>query len=193
MQVPAMFYGTYAEVRKRCRTALMRIGQGQQPALDMFEGEGMLDTAKHPGMIVVEGPGITVSACVHFHCYVPWQILMEEEPGGGIGSGLREPVFATLLKRPWGLPACSPTTAWAPGSPSRNLIAIGATSGRRCGTGASWMLKAVATRGNPVLDSRFGRLHYLFARHWCAWAYRWRYCVRVHDASWGPACAASTR
>jgi hypothetical protein len=53
MQVPALLYGEYAEVRKRCRRALTRYLRGQEPLLDALTSDGMLETADHLGLSVL--------------------------------------------------------------------------------------------------------------------------------------------
>ena len=103
MRIPAMLYGDYAEVQERCRAAIERSGREEQPVPDALEAGGMLDTAEHPGPIVVGGPGWMVEQHVCFHCYVPWQVLTAEESRGPIGVGLEDAVFDALLGPPWGV------------------------------------------------------------------------------------------
>jgi hypothetical protein len=55
MQIPSLLYGQYADVKKCCRGAITRFLRGQQPFWEAIAADGMIDTADHPGLIVVEG------------------------------------------------------------------------------------------------------------------------------------------
>jgi hypothetical protein len=105
MRIPALLHGEFAEVRKRCRKALTRWLREQRPLLEVFESEGMINTADHPGVIVVGGPNPLVSKYVHFHCYVPLRLLYPGIPQslGPVGTVLEDAVFTALLERPWGM------------------------------------------------------------------------------------------
>jgi Ankyrin repeats (3 copies) len=106
VQIPALLYGTNAEVRKRCRKALIHVVREQQPLVETFEAEGMVDTTNHAGLFVLGGPGPLVSRYVHYHCYVPWWLLAAGSGGqtlGPIDPAAGEAVFAALLEKPWGV------------------------------------------------------------------------------------------
>jgi hypothetical protein len=103
--MPAILYGTHADVWKRCRRALKRFLAGEQSLLDVLEADGMTDTADHPGLIVVTGPSPATAKWAHFQCYVPLRILRTGIAGslGSPGPDRTEIVRSALLERAWGV------------------------------------------------------------------------------------------
>lgn len=105
MQVPALLYGEYADVRKRCRKVMARSLSERQSLLDAFEGEGMIDTSDHPGLLVVDGPSSSTNRYVHYQCFVPLRLVFPgtEHSLGPIGPEEEGAMFTALLERPWGM------------------------------------------------------------------------------------------
>ena len=105
MQVPALLYGEYADVRKKCRRIFARSLSQRQPLLDAFEGEGMIDTADHPGLLVVDGPSSSSNRYVHYQCFVPLRLVFPgmEQSLGPLDPEAEGAIFTALLERPWGM------------------------------------------------------------------------------------------
>lgn len=105
MQVPAILYGEFKAVRKRCRAMLRRVVREQQPLLSAFAAEGMIDSVDHPGVFALDGPSSLISNYVHFQCYVPLRLLVPgtEQSLGPVGEAAEEAVFSALLEEPWGM------------------------------------------------------------------------------------------
>ncbi len=103
MDVPALLYGTNAEVWKRCRKVLSGAIRRDESMVDAFEAEGLTDTHDHPGLIVLDGPDAFLGKSEHFHCYVPMLLL---RPGiasalGPLGQELENKVLQDFLRKPW--------------------------------------------------------------------------------------------
>ena len=105
MQLPAILYGTHAEVLKRCRKVLTRFLREPQPLIEVIEAEGMVDTADHPGLLILARPSSYVMQDVHFHCYALLPLLSpaENRSLGPIGEPREQEVLTVLLDRPWSL------------------------------------------------------------------------------------------
>jgi len=105
MHIPKMLYGTHTDVWKRCRSALKGFLAGEQPLLEAIEADGMLDSADHPGLIVLMGGSAATARGVHFQCYVPLRVLTGGVPGslGRQTPEVKETVRTQLLERPWGM------------------------------------------------------------------------------------------
>ncbi|MDB5075342.1 MAG: hypothetical protein JWO42_1521, partial [Chloroflexi bacterium] len=99
MQIPALLYGEYAEVRKRCRRALRRIVREGQPFWSAFQAEVMLDTITHPGVIVVEG--VLRGNGNDFHCYAPLYLVLNDGMIDALSPEAIEEIFASGLEEAW--------------------------------------------------------------------------------------------
>jgi hypothetical protein len=68
--LPAVQYGPWSIVKKRMRTVVSQLKRGKE--LDeVMTRDGMLDTADHPGMLVLAG--IVHGSVTSFHCSIPWR------------------------------------------------------------------------------------------------------------------------
>jgi hypothetical protein len=76
MRLPALLYGSYADVKKRCRKALKHTISDQQSLWHVLQVEGMLDTADHAGAIVIEA--LLTGNGENFHSYAPLYLLVNE-------------------------------------------------------------------------------------------------------------------
>ena len=102
MLLPAVQYGDWRDVKKRMRKIVTRIKRGES-IIDVMTEDGMLDVAKHPGMVLVGG--FMHTGWTNFHCFVPWKplgdalvdIRVESDPT------LEAKIFHESLRAPWGV------------------------------------------------------------------------------------------
>jgi hypothetical protein len=70
MKLPALVYGTEAEVRKRCRVIEKSIADGATLGEALGEADDV-DTHEQPGLIIVEYPGSPAPTAVNVPCARP--------------------------------------------------------------------------------------------------------------------------
>jgi hypothetical protein len=99
MQIPSLLYGQYADVRKRCRRAITRSLRGQRPFWEAIAADGMIETADHPGLIVVDGP--LASDHMHYHCFAPLYLLLTDRTTGALNPAAEDEIFTSGLQNPW--------------------------------------------------------------------------------------------
>jgi hypothetical protein len=89
------------EVMAAVRTQLKRGAS----LLDVMTHEGMLDTAEHPGMLLIvksmRGPEL------NFHCFAPWRhardALFDLRTDPTVPTPVEDAIFAASLEVPWGV------------------------------------------------------------------------------------------
>jgi hypothetical protein len=98
MELPALFYGLYRDVKPRTTRIINRIRKGAD-WMALVEAGGFLDVAKTPGMILLDGPSPNRGGEQHFQAWLLWSQMWQtlDEWGKGIGEAL----FQTSLTRPW--------------------------------------------------------------------------------------------
>jgi hypothetical protein len=100
--LPAVQYGDWRDVKKRMRKIVTRIKRGES-IVEVMTEDGMLDVAKHPGMVIVAG--MTHTGWTNFHCFVPWKPLVDALWDMRVASdlALRAKIFDESLRVPWGV------------------------------------------------------------------------------------------
>jgi hypothetical protein len=102
MLIPAIFYGHYPEVQKRCRKAANRIAKGE-PLENVLTADGMLDTVTTPGFITFEPVDRYNDETPGFHTFPLCQILIDLYFDKKIPDEIQEEIYQTLLQFPWGV------------------------------------------------------------------------------------------
>jgi hypothetical protein len=102
MKLPALLYGTEAEVRKRCRTIEKSIADGATLGEALSETDDV-DTRDQPGLIVMEYPGSPLAGQKHFLPYVLPDQIAEGVIKDRIDRKRERSLFDELLERPWGV------------------------------------------------------------------------------------------
>lgn len=108
MELPALFYGLYRDVKRRTSRIINRIRKGDD-WIALVESEGFLDTAKMPGFIVLEGPSPLLGGQPHFQEWLLWTqynnkrtqewVLGREELHERDDE--EDAIFQQSLTRPW--------------------------------------------------------------------------------------------
>jgi hypothetical protein len=101
MQIPRMLYGNSGEVRSACQKAVTSMRQGAKWH-DALRASDCLDTVKHPGLLILNGPSPLLKDGANFHCYVPWFLLKNAIGEQRIDVAVESEVFAASLKSEWG-------------------------------------------------------------------------------------------
>lgn len=111
MELPALFYGLYRDVKRRTARIVNGIPKGAD-WLALVEAEGYLDTATTPGFILLDGPSTLLGGQPHFQQWLLWNQFRAHWRDWG--NALLEPIFQQSLTRPWstlGL-VCGGNTSW---------------------------------------------------------------------------------
>ena len=106
MEIPAILYGTYPEVKARCKKLLARYLKQQGSLLELLESEGLYDTRQRHGDIALEGPDrYIVGSSPNYQCFALVRFLTHHMPATlDIASRqVRPHVLDALLERPWGV------------------------------------------------------------------------------------------
>lgn len=103
MQLPAIQYGNWKTVKKRMARVVTQLKRGAD-LVEVMTADGVLDTEKHPGMLVMHG--IRQGPDSNFHCFMPWRTLWDavvDEAQPSVPSPIEDAVFAASLAVPWGV------------------------------------------------------------------------------------------
>lgn len=104
MLLPAIQYGPWSEVKKRMRTVVSQLKRGKDFGEVMSRG-GMLDSAAHPGMLILSG--FTMGPALNFHCFMPWQrvwdAVFELRTTPLAPAPVEDAIFEASLRTPWGI------------------------------------------------------------------------------------------
>lgn len=71
MELPALFYGPYHDVKRRTSRIVTQMRKGAD-WMALVEAEGFLDTAAVPGFIVLDGPSPLLGGQPHFQQWLLW-------------------------------------------------------------------------------------------------------------------------
>ena len=107
MQLPALLYGSYPDVRKRCRTAIRRCIGEQRLLWEVVQADGMLDTAHHPGLIVVTP--LLSGTGDNFHCYAPLYLMQKDDADFKLSAEAAAAIFSVGLEEVWSLTCMLPS------------------------------------------------------------------------------------
>lgn len=103
MLLPAVQYGDWPTVKRRMRKIVAQLKRGAE-LIDVMTNDGMLDTADHPGLIVMVRS--ILGPVPNFHCFAPmrqawdafFDIRVEPPP-----ARITDAIFEASLQTPWGI------------------------------------------------------------------------------------------
>jgi hypothetical protein len=98
MELPALFYGLYRDVKRRTARIVNRVPKGAD-WIALVEAEGFLDTATTPGFVLFGGPSPLLGSEPHFQQWLLWTQFRAHWQDWG--NALLEPIFQQSLTRPW--------------------------------------------------------------------------------------------
>src|SRR5437763_16109790 len=101
MNIPSALFGRFSSVRSRCRKVLRAVATGETWN-DAISADGITDTQRVPGLLVLHGPSPLLGGEPHYHCYLPWSLLGDEKLRGGLPAISEEDVFDASLETDWG-------------------------------------------------------------------------------------------
>jgi hypothetical protein len=70
---------------------------------DLVKAAGLTDTAKCPGLLVLNGPSPVLGGASHFHCYLPLFCVKDAVSHGRLGPTVEETVFQISLESVGGI------------------------------------------------------------------------------------------
>jgi hypothetical protein len=108
MELPALFYGLYRDVKRRINRIVTQMRKGAD-WIALVEAEGFLDTATTPGFILLEGPSPLVGGQAHFQQWLLWTQYRDKQADEWVRGRedvhaqdeQAEEVFHQSLTRPW--------------------------------------------------------------------------------------------
>ena len=100
MELPALFYGLYRDVKRRTSKIVTQVRKGAD-WMELVEAEGFLDTATTHGLIVLEGPSPMIGGGAHFQAWLLWWQLIDAQPR--LSEEIRDQVFDCSLTHPWSI------------------------------------------------------------------------------------------
>jgi hypothetical protein len=101
MQIPASWYGLFADVRARSRSCVAALRQGASWS-EAVGAENLLETSDNPGLIVLHGPDSLLSHEPHFHCYLTHGRIIDRYFAHKLDLPAVDRVFTASLATPWG-------------------------------------------------------------------------------------------
>ncbi len=96
MELPALFYGLYRDVKRRTSKIVTQVRKGAD-WMALVEAGGFLDTTTTPGFIVLAGPSPLLGGNPHFQAWLLWFQLLD----AALSAELVEDVFVRSLTQPW--------------------------------------------------------------------------------------------
>jgi hypothetical protein len=147
MLIPASFYGTYAEVKRRFQRSVTQLRRGASWEEAVGAGD-VVDTANVPGLLVTAGPSPLLKGQTHFHCYVAHFLIRQAMFQQRLTPEVTDRVFEDSLRSLWGVLGLigEPNQGWLY-PPARHLPLVQATirfwevldgEGERYSTGLEW-------------------------------------------------------
>ena len=109
MELPALFYGLYRDVKRRTSRIVTTIPKGAD-WMALVEAEGFLDTNATPGFVVFDGPSSLLGGEPHFQQWLLWAQIKnkwahewsrQSKDADKWGVAVQEVVFQQSLTRPW--------------------------------------------------------------------------------------------
>ncbi len=98
MELPALFYGLYRDVKRRTSKIVTQVRKGAD-WMALVEAGGFLDTATTPGLIALEGPSPMLGGAPHFQMWLLWSQFRYAEPP--LTDEVDEAIFERSLSQPW--------------------------------------------------------------------------------------------
>lgn len=102
MQIPALFYGLYRDVKLRFRKLVRQFSNGEEWDT-VFSTEDNTDTMNFSGFLVLNGPSSLLGSEPHFHCYVLLDLVRQAVLKGQITSEQEALIFEKSLLSAWGV------------------------------------------------------------------------------------------
>lgn len=109
MELPALFYGLYRDVKRRTNRIVNEIAKGAD-WMALVEADGFLDTATTPGFILLEGPNPNRGSEHHFQQWLLWAHIKnkrahlwsrQSKDADKWGVAVQDVVFQQSLTKPW--------------------------------------------------------------------------------------------
>jgi hypothetical protein len=109
MELPALFYGLYRDVKRRTSRIVNQIPKGAD-WMALVEADGFLDTTTTPGFILIDGPSPNRGSEHHFQQWVLWAQIKNKwahewsrrsKDADKWGVAVQEAVFQQSLTKPW--------------------------------------------------------------------------------------------
>jgi hypothetical protein len=98
MELPALFFGLYRDVKRRTSRIINQIPKGAD-WMALVEADGFLDTATTPGFILLDGPSPLLGGESHFQEWLLWNQMWRKWKEWG--DDVLEPIFQRSLTQPW--------------------------------------------------------------------------------------------
>lgn len=101
MLLPELTYGLTKDVKRRASRIITKLKRGASWR-EATQGP-MLDTAEHPGLIVLDGPSRLVGGTSHFHVYILLQEALDAmlPQRARLSLEMRAGLFAAALEEAW--------------------------------------------------------------------------------------------
>ncbi|MCW3085867.1 MAG: hypothetical protein JWP12_3233 [Bacteroidetes bacterium] len=98
MNIPSVFYGKAADVKKRVKQIVNEFSKGKP--WDELLGDKFIDTNSSSGLIVIDGPSKLLGNQEHFHMYTLMRHVLYDSK---IPEGSIEKFFSNSIETNWGL------------------------------------------------------------------------------------------
>jgi hypothetical protein len=102
LQIPAMCYGTYAEVKKKSIKAVNAFIKGGS-LLATVKAEGLIDVANSDGLIVLSGPSPLLNKSAHFYIFLPLMLAISIILQQNLPQNYNEVLYDEFSQTPWGI------------------------------------------------------------------------------------------
>ncbi|SHH71301.1 hypothetical protein [Massilia sp. CF038] len=101
MQFPDFEYGIYKDVLAACRKRVTALARGD--SWDAVTAGARIDSADHPGLIVLHGPSPLLGGAPHFHAFALHMAIQDALAKGRLTQAVVDAVWAQSLEAPWSL------------------------------------------------------------------------------------------
>lgn len=102
LELPAIAYGPFADVRQRVSDAIRRFAAGE-PWHEALAAGDAVAPGTSPGLIVLNGPAPMLEAELHFHAFLPLSLVLEGVQARKIDESRKRQAVQESLSTPWGL------------------------------------------------------------------------------------------
>jgi hypothetical protein len=101
LQLPAMCFGTYAEVKTKSEAAVNKLIQGAS-LLKTVEADGLIDATTPKHLIVLSGPSPLLNKSAHFYVFLPLMLASSAIVQQELPQSYVETLFDEFIQTPWG-------------------------------------------------------------------------------------------
>jgi hypothetical protein len=102
LDLPAISYGPFADVRQRVSGAIERFAAGEPWHEALAAGDAVTPSTS-PGLIVLNGPAPMLASAPHFHAFLPLSLVLEGVQAQKINESRMRQAVQESLSTPWGL------------------------------------------------------------------------------------------